>query len=83
VKVDPTAAQAATTIDFVDVPSPIAAYYEEQPDPGIPEQRVLFGTSGHRGSSFARTFNEWHILAITQAICCYRKQRNQELQETK
>jgi phosphoglucomutase len=72
-KVDPRAGQAATASDLVDVPSLIAAYYEEQPDSGIPEQRVIFGTSGHRGSSFARTFNEWHILAITQAICSYRK----------
>jgi len=47
----------------------------EIPDPSAPEQRVAFGTSGHRGSSFTRTFNERHILAITQAICLYRKQR--------
>jgi phosphoglucomutase len=56
------------------VPKLIAAYYDERPDPDIPEQRVVFGTSGHRGSSFKKTFNEWHILAITQAICLYRKQ---------
>ena len=41
----------------------------------MPEQRVTFGTSGHRGSSFERAFNEWHILAISQAICLYRKQQ--------
>jgi phosphoglucomutase len=43
------------------------------PDPAVPAQRVAFGTSGHRGSSFNLAFNEWHILAITQAICLYRK----------
>jgi phosphoglucomutase len=73
-KVDPRAGQLATASDLVDVPKLIAAYYEDQPDPDIPEQRVIFGTSGHRGSSFEKTFNEWHILAITQAICLYRKQ---------
>ena len=73
-KVDPRAGQPAIASDLVDVPKLIAAYYEEQPDPDIPEQRVVFGTSGHRGSSFKKTFNEWHILAITQAICLYRKQ---------
>ena len=49
------------------------AYYGERPDPGIPAQRVAFGTSGHRGSALDRSFNEWHVLAITQAICDYRK----------
>jgi phosphoglucomutase len=53
----------------------VAAYYEERPDAGVAEQRVIFGTSGHRGSSFTHTFNEWHILAITQAICVYRAQQ--------
>lgn len=60
---------------LVDVPKLITAYYSEIPDPAILEQRVLFGTSGHRGSSLEKTFNEWHILAITQAICLYRKQK--------
>jgi phosphoglucomutase len=58
--------------DLVDVPKLITAYYEDRPDPHVQEQRVVFGTSGHRGSSFDRFFNEWHILAITQAICLYR-----------
>jgi phosphoglucomutase len=58
---------------LVDVPRLITAYYTEAPDPTVPAQRVAFGTSGHRGSSFKRAFNEWHILAITQAICLYRK----------
>jgi phosphoglucomutase len=61
---------------LVDVPKLISAYYVEQPDPAIREQRVAFGTSGHRGSSLSRAFNEAHILAITQAICLHRKQQN-------
>jgi phosphoglucomutase len=77
-KIDPRAGQPAIASDLVDVPKLIAAYYEERPDPDIPAQRVVFGTSGHRGSSFEKTFNEWHILAITQAICLYRKQRRIE-----
>jgi phosphoglucomutase len=75
-KINPRAGQPAISSDLVNVPKLIAAYYEERPDPKVPEQRVIFGTSGHRGSSFNRTFNEWHILAITQAICLYRKQHN-------
>ena len=74
-KIDPRAGQLATATDLVDVPKLIAAYYEERPDPDVAEQRVIFGTSGHRGSSFTHTFNEWHILAITQAICAYRRQQ--------
>jgi phosphoglucomutase len=60
----------------VNVPKLVTAYYELRPDPGDPRQRVVFGTSGHRGSAFDVAFNEWHILAITQAICDYRKQQN-------
>ena len=60
---------------LVNVPKLITAYFEEVPDPLVPEQRVLFGTSGHRGSSFKNSFNENHILAITQAICLYRQQK--------
>jgi phosphoglucomutase len=60
---------------LVDVPRLITAYYADLPDPSIAAQRVAFGTSGHRGSSFDRAFNEWHILAISQAICLYRKQQ--------
>ena len=59
----------------MNVPRLVTAYYAETPDPSAPEERVAFGTSGHRGSSFTRTFNERHILAIAQAICLYRKQR--------
>jgi phosphoglucomutase len=60
---------------LVDVPRLITAYYTGLPDASVPEQRVVFGTSGHRGSSFANAFNERHILAITQAICHYREQQ--------
>src|ERR1700678_954731 len=74
-KVSPRAGQPANASDLVDVAKLVDAYYDERPDPSVPEQRVVFGTSGHRGSSFDRSFNEWHILAITQAICFYRKQQ--------
>jgi phosphoglucomutase len=74
-KTHPRAGQLAKASDLVDVPKLIAAYYEDQPDPHVPEQRVSFGTSGHRGSSFDRSFNEDHILAITQAICLYRQRK--------
>jgi phosphoglucomutase len=60
---------------LVNVPRLITAYYSERPDPSVPAQRVAFGTSGHRGSAFDKAFNEWHILAISQAICLYRKQQ--------
>jgi phosphoglucomutase len=59
---------------LVNVPRLVTAYYTEAPDPSVPEQRVAFGTSGHRGSAFEKAFNEWHILAISQAICRYRAQ---------
>ena len=58
---------------LVDVPRLITAYHDKKPDPSIPAERVSFGTSGHRGSSFDRAFNENHILAISQAICMYRR----------
>jgi phosphoglucomutase len=58
--------------DLVDVDALLAAYYEEQPDPSDPAQRVAFGTSGHRGSSLKRTFNEAHVVAISAAVCRYR-----------
>lgn len=51
---------------LVDVPRLVTAYYTEAPDPSVPEQRVAFGTSGHRGSAFEKAFNGWHILAISQ-----------------
>jgi phosphoglucomutase len=57
---------------LVDVPRLVTAYYTDVPDPSVPAQQVAFGTSGHRGSAFEKTFNEWHVLAISQAICQYR-----------
>jgi len=60
---------------LVNIPKLITSYYSDVPDPMIAAQRVAFGTSGHRGSAFKKSFNEWHILAITQAICLYRKQQ--------
>jgi len=70
--ISPLAGQPAPPGLLVDVPLLLAAYAELQPDPAVPAQRVAFGTSGHRGSSFECSFNEWHVLAITQAICEYR-----------
>jgi len=61
---------------LVDIQSLIAAYYAKIPDYSVQAQRVVFGTSGHRGSSFQHSFNEWHVVAITQAICQYRKQQD-------
>lgn len=60
---------------LVNVPRLVTAYYTETPDPSVPGQQVAFGTSGHRGSSFEKAFNERHILAISQAICLYREQQ--------
>jgi phosphoglucomutase len=73
-RIDPLAGQPAPADRLVNVPRLITAYYSERPDPAISAQRVAFGTSGHRGSSFDSSFNEWHVLAISQAICEYRKQ---------
>lgn len=67
------AGRPADPAALVNVPRLITAYYRLRPDPGVPEQKVSFGTSGHRGSAFRCTFNEAHILAITQAICDYRR----------
>jgi phosphoglucomutase len=74
--VSPLAGKPAPPSLLVDVPRLITAYYSERPDPTVAEQRVAFGTSGHRGSSFENSFNEPHVLAIAQAICSYRKQQN-------
>lgn len=71
--INPDAGKPADPSILVDIPKLIAAYYEEAPDPSVKEQRVVFGTSGHRGTPFKNTFNENHILAITQAICLYRQ----------
>ncbi len=73
-KINSLAGKPAPRSILVNIPKLVTAYYTEVPDPSVPAQRVAFGTSGHRGSAFERAFNEWHILAITQAICLYRKQ---------
>src|SRR5271155_5553780 len=73
-RINALAGQPAPADRLVDVPRLITAYYSERPDPAVSTQRVSFGTSGHRGSSFDLSFNESHVLAITQAICGYRKQ---------
>jgi phosphoglucomutase len=77
-QINPAAGKPADPSILVNIPRLITAYYAQQPDASVPAQRVAFGTSGHRGSSFLNSFNEWHILAITQAICLYRKQQKIE-----
>jgi phosphoglucomutase len=72
-RISPLAGQPPTASMLIDVAKLVAAYYSEQPDPTLAAQRVAFGTSGHRGSAFDLSFNEWHVLAITQAICDYRR----------
>ena len=71
----PLAGKLAPPELLVDVPGLVTAYYTEVPDPARPGERVAFGTSGHRGSSFETSFNESHILAISQAVCDYRKRQ--------
>jgi phosphoglucomutase len=71
----PLAGQPADPSALVDIDDLLRAYHEIAPDPSDPSQRVAFGTSGHRGSSFRGAFNEAHILAITEAICRYRAAR--------
>jgi phosphoglucomutase len=75
VATDPRAGQPADPARLVDIPALLAAYHDRRPDPSDPAQRVVFGTSGHRGSSFRNAFNEAHILATTEAICRYRTMR--------
>lgn len=74
-KTSPLAGKPAPPDILVNVPRLVTAYYSNMPDPSVPGQRVAFGTSGHRGSAFENSFNEWHVLAISQAICDYRTQR--------
>ncbi len=74
-RINPLAGHAAPAAMLVNVPRLITAYYTERPDPASAGQRVAFGTSGHRGSSFEGSFNESHVLAITQAICLHRRQQ--------
>ena len=72
-RINPLAGQTAPPSVLVDVNKLVTAYYLQVPDATVTSQRVVFGTSGHRGSAFDCSFNEWHVLAITQAICHYRK----------
>ena len=73
--INPLAGKPAEQDMLVNVPRLVSAYYTGKPDTAISSQRVAFGTSGHRGSSFNNSFNENHIIAITQAICFYRKEQ--------
>src|SRR5262245_37762808 len=73
--ISPLAGKPADPSLLINVPRLVTAYYTRQPDPSVPGQRVVFGTSGHRGCALDNAFNEGHILAITQAICTYRKQQ--------
>lgn len=72
-KLSPLAGKPAPASILVDIPRLLTAYYSGRPDASIATQRVAFGTSGHRGSSLELSFNEDHVLAISQAICLYRK----------
>ena len=69
----PLAGQSAPASALTDVGKPVSATQTEMPDPTVATQRVAFGTSGHRGSAIDRRFKAWHLLAITQAICHYRR----------
>lgn len=72
-QISPLAGHPAQAAQRVDVSKLVDAYFSQRPDPAVPAQRVAFGTSGHRGSSFEASFNEAHVLAISQAICLYRE----------
>ena len=71
--ISPLAGKPAPPSSLIDVAKLVTAYFEMKPDPAVAAQRVVFGTSGHRGSAFDGSFNEGHVLAITQAICDYRR----------
>lgn len=71
-KISPLAGKPAPRSILTDIPALLSAYGDRRPDPAVPGERVSFGTSGHRGTSTEGSFNEWHVLAITQAICDYR-----------
>jgi len=75
VNISPLAGKPSGPGLLVNVPKLVTSYYTDVPDPSVAAQRIAFGTSGHRGSSFKKSFNERHILAVTQAICLYRKQQ--------
>ena len=71
--INPLAGKPVPPSLLVNIPRLVTAYFSLVPDPAIAAQRVVFGTSGHRGSAFAAAFNEAHILAIAQAVCLYRR----------
>ncbi|MBG7619905.1 alpha-D-glucose phosphate-specific phosphoglucomutase [Herbaspirillum sp. AP02] len=73
--VNPLAGKRAAPSTLVNLPVLLSNYYSLRPDVSVPTHRVAFGTSGHRGNANAHSFNEWHVLAITQAICDYRKEQ--------
>ena len=72
-RISPLAGKLLPAVMLVDIQALLTAYADLRPDPSVPAQRVAFGTSGHRGTSFDGSFNAWHVLAITQALCEYRK----------
>src|SRR3981081_3412234 len=72
--ISPLAGKPAPESILANIPRLVTGYYELEPDPAVPAQRVAFGTSGHRGTSLQCAFNEEHVLAITQAICIQRQQ---------
>ena len=72
-RISPLAGKPAPLSSLIDVAKLVTAYYEMKPDPAVASQRVVFGTSGHRGSSFDTSFNEGHVLAISQAVCDHRR----------
>jgi phosphoglucomutase len=74
--ISPLAGKPATPELLVDTSALVAAYYADKPEPGVAAQRVVFGTSGHRGSALTTSFNEDHVIAISQAICLYRQQQD-------
>src|SRR6266567_1588938 len=74
-KISPLAGKPAPESILANIPRLVTGYYALEPDPAAPTQRVAFGTSGHRGTSLQCSFNEEHILAITQAICIHRRQQ--------
>jgi phosphoglucomutase len=73
-KISPLAGHPPPPGILLDVSKLVTAYYALTPDPAQPAQRVSFGTSGHRGTASDTSFNEWHVLAISQAICLYRRE---------
>ena len=76
VKVNPLAGKPAPASLLTNIPKLLTDYFTLRPDGSVPAQQVSFGTSGHRGTAFDRAFNEWHVLAISQAICEYRKSKS-------